>query len=50
MAKKVEQVEERRALLVWNKSRFQTELEQRIAVGKELLVRDVPSQSVYGYG
>ena len=50
MAKKVVQVEERRALLVWDKSRFQTEIEQRIVVGKDLLARDVPSQSVYGYG
>lgn len=50
MAKKVVQVEERRAFLVWEKSRFQTEIEQRIVVGKELLARDVLSQSVYGNG
>lgn len=53
MAKKRENMEIHKAVLIWDKHRFETEIAQRIDVGRNLLSIDVPFvdiSSMYGYG
>ncbi len=53
MAKKKETGEVRKAVLIWDKTRFQSEIEQRIAQGEKLLSINVQFSEIpqrYGYG
>ncbi len=53
MAKKRENMEIHKAVLIWDKHRFETEIALRIDVGRNLLSIDVPFvdiSSMYGYG
>lgn len=53
MAKKRENMEVHKAVLIWDKHRFETEIALRIDVGRNLLSIDVPFvdiSSMYGYG
>lgn len=53
MAKKRENMEIHKAVLIWDKHRFETEIALRIDVGRNLLSIEVPfvdTSSMYGYG
>ena len=53
MTRRKEKAEVRKAVLIWDKTRFQSEIEQRVTQGKELLSINVQFTEVpqrYGYG